>query len=194
MRSDPRLDRPDLQFNMFIWSILDRDRSGIRPHPFSGFSISPVHLRPDGRGSVRLKSPDPLAPPEIRFNFLASAYDIEAMLSGMRIARKIAQQPALQPYVVQETMPGAEVTSDDALIEDLRQRGVSNLHPVGTCRMGTGTDAVVDARLRVHGIRQLRVIDASVMPQIIAGNTNAPTIMIAEKGSDMILQDARVTE
>ena len=144
-------------------------------------------------GSVRLKSPDPLAPPEIRFNFLASAYDIEAMLTGMRIARKIAQQPALRPYVVHETMPGEDVTSDDALIEDLRQRGVSNLHPVGTCRMGTGTDAVVDPRLRVHGVRQLRVIDASVMPQIIAGNTNAPTIMIAEKGSDMILQDARVS-
>jgi choline dehydrogenase len=190
VRSDQRLDRPDLQFNMFIWSIMDRDRTGIKPHPFSGFSISPVHLRPDGRGSVRLKSPDPLAPPEIRFNFLASAYDIEAMLTGMRIARKIAQQPSLRPYVVHETMPGADVRSDDALVDDLRQRGVSNLHPVGTCRMGAGTDAVVDSRLRVHGVRHLRVIDASVMPQIIAGNTNAPTIMIAEKGSDMILQDA----
>jgi choline dehydrogenase len=132
-----------------------------------------------------------LVPPEIRFNFLASAYDIEAMLTGMRIARKIAQQPSLRPYVVHETMPGETVTSDAALIDDLRQRGVSNLHPVGTCRMGAGTDAVVDSRLRVHGVRHLRVIDASVMPQIIAGNTNAPTIMIAEKGSDMILQDAR---
>lgn len=189
-RSDPRLDRPDLQFNMFIWSIRDRDRTGIRPHPFSGFSISPVHLRPEGRGSVRLKSPDPLAAPEIHFNFLATAYDIEAMLAGMRIARNIAQQPALKPYVVSETLPGAAATSDADLTEDLRKRGVSNLHPVGTCRMGMGKDAVVDARLRVHGIGRLRVIDASIMPQIIAGNTNAPTIMIAEKGADMILQDA----
>ncbi|MGE5512158.1 MAG: GMC family oxidoreductase [Bacteroidota bacterium] len=189
-RSDPRLDRPDLQFNMFIWSIVDRDRTGIRPHPFPGFSISPVHLRPEGRGSVRLKSPDPLAPPEIRFNFLATAYDIEAMLTGMRIARKIARQPALKPYVVSETLPGPGVTSDADLTEDLRKRGVSNLHPVGTCRMGTGEDAVVDPRLRVRGIGRLRVIDASIMPQIVGGNTNAPTIMIAEKGADMILKDA----
>jgi choline dehydrogenase len=191
-RSDARLDRPDLQFNMFIWSIIDRDRTGIRPHPFPGFSISPVHLRPEGRGSVRIKSPDPLAPPEIRFEFLATAYDIEAMLAGMRLARRIAQQPALKPYVVSETLPGAGVTSDADLTEDVRRRGVSNLHPVGTCRMGSGSDAVVDARLRVHGIGRLRVIDASIMPQIVAGNTNAPTIMIAEKGADMILQDAAV--
>ena len=102
VRSDSRLEQPDIQFNMFIWSILSRDRTGVRPHPFPGFSLSPVHLKPEGRGSVRLKSPDPLAAPEIRFNFLATAYDIEAMLSGMRIARRIAEQPALRPYVVEE--------------------------------------------------------------------------------------------
>jgi choline dehydrogenase len=189
-RSDARLDRPDLQFNMFIWSIRDRDRTGIRPHPFPGFSISPVHLRPEGRGSVRIKSPDPMAPPEIRFNFLATAYDIDAMLAGIRIARRIAQQPALKRYVVSETLPGADVTSEADLTEDLRRRGVSNLHPVGTCRMGPDAAAVVDSRLRVKGVRGLRVADASVMPQIVGGNTNAPSIMIGEKAAAMVLQDA----
>ena len=190
-KSDARLEQPDLQFNMFIWSIEGRDRTGVRPHPFPGFSISPVHLRPEGRGSVRLKKPDPLADPEIRFNFLTSSYDIEAMLYGIRMARRIGTQPALQPYVIAEVAPGPEAQSDEALIADLRQRGVSNLHPVGTCRMGSPEDSVVDNRLRVHGIKGLRVIDASIMPQVVAGNTNAPTIMIAEKGSDMILADAK---
>ena len=190
VRSDSRLEQPDIQFNMFIWSILSRDRTGVRPHPFPGFSLSPVHLKPEGRGSVRLKSPDPLAAPEIRFNFLATAYDIEAMLSGMRIARRIAEQPALRPYVVEEILPGPSVTSDQDLTEDLRQRGVANLHPVGTCRMGSDKEAVVDARLRVHGVAALRIMDASIMPRVVAGNTNAPSIMIGEKGAAMVLQDA----
>jgi choline dehydrogenase len=190
-KSDPRLEQPDLQFNMFIWSIIGRDRNGVRPHPFPGFSISPVHLRPEGRGTVRLKSPDPMADPEIRLNYLTSAYDIEAMLTGIRIARRIGSQPALRPYVTAEVAPGPDLTTDEELLRDLRQRGVSNLHPVGTCRMGAPADSVVDHRLRVHSIKGLRVADASVMPQIIAGNTNAPTIMIAEKASDMILADAK---
>jgi choline dehydrogenase len=190
VRSDARLEQPDIQFNMFIWSILSRDRTGVRPHPFPGFSLSPVHLKPEGRGSVRLKSPDPLAAPEIRFNFLATAYDIEAMLSGIRIARRIAEQPALRPYVVEEVLPGPGVTSDADLTQDLRQRGVANLHPVGTCRMGTDQNAVLDARLRVRGVGGLRVMDASIMPRVVAGNTNAPSIMIGEKGAAMVLQDA----
>src|SRR5262249_11034772 len=190
-RSDPRFERPDLQLNYFLWSIARRDRNAIHAHKFPGFSLSPVHLRPEGRGSVRLKSPDPLAPPRIRFEFLSSAYDIEAMLYGMRLARKIASQPALAPYVAEEVLPGPAVTSEDALIEDLRNRGVSNLHPVGTCRMGHGPDAVVDSRLRVNAVRGLRVIDASIMPQVVGGNTNAPSIMIGEKGAAMILEDAQ---
>jgi choline dehydrogenase len=189
--SDPALERPDLQINTFAWSVLERTRQGIVAHPFPGFSISPVHLRPEGRGTVRLKSPDPLAPPEIRFNFLATAYDMQAMLAGMRWARKIASQPALAPYIAAETLPGPQVASDAALEADIRARGVSNLHPVGTCRMGHGTDAVVDPRLRVHGIAGLRVADASIMPQIVAGNTNAPSIMIGEKAAAMVLEDAR---
>ena len=190
VKSDPDLERPDLQINMFAWSVRDRNREGIFVHPYPGFSISPVHLRPEGRGTVRLKSPDPLAAPEIRFNFLRSRYDMQAMLAGMRWVRRIAQQPALAPYIAAETLPGPQVASDAALEADIRARGVSNLHPVGTCRMGNGADAVVDPRLRVHGLRGLRVADASIMPQIVAGNTNAPSIMIGEKAAAMLLADA----
>jgi choline dehydrogenase len=177
--------------NYFLWSIEKRDRNAVHAHKFPGFSLSPVHLRPEGRGSVRLRNPDPLAPPSIRFEFLSTAYDIEALLYGMRLARKIANQPALRPYVVEEVLPGPTATSDAALVQDLRNRGVSNLHPVGTCRMGHGSDAAVDPRLQVHGVRGLRVIDASIMPQVVGGNTNAPSIMIGEKGAAMILEDAK---
>jgi len=191
VRSDPRLDRPDLQFNISLYSIDRRDRDGIIPHAWPGFMITPVHLSPEGRGRVSLKSADPLAPPKIEFRFLETAYDVEAMLYGAKLCRKIAAQPALKPYVQEEIVPGPGATSDEDLIEDLRNRGVSNLHPVGTCRMGTGSDAVVDPRLRVHGIERLRVADASIMPQIVGGNTNAPSIMIGEKAAAMILEDAR---
>ncbi len=191
IRSDKRLERPDIQLNISAWSTIDRTRDGIISHPHPGISISPVHLRPDGRGSVRLKSPDPLAPPEIRFNFLKSDYDLQALIAGMRAARSIVRQQAMQKLIVEETAPGVNVRTEAEMIADIRNRGVSNLHPVGSCGMGQGPQAVVDARLQVHGLAGLRVVDASVMPAIIAGNTNAPTIMIAEKASDMILADAR---
>ena len=132
-----------------------------------------MHLRPDGRGTVRLKSPDPLAAPEIRFNFLKSSYDYEALIAGMRICREIASQAALKPYIAEEVLPGPQVTGEAELKADIRARGVSNLHPVGTCRMGRETDSVVDSQLRVHGVAGLRVADASIMPVIVAGNTNA---------------------
>lgn len=191
VRSDKRLERPDLQLNISAWSTVDRTREGIISHPFPGISISPVHLCPDGRGTVRLKSADPLAPPAIHFNFIRSEYDMQVMIAGVRIARGIVRQQALQSLIVEETAPGVSVNTDEEIIEDTRKRGISNLHPVGTCGMGRGPMAVVDPRLRVHGVPGLRVVDASVMPVIIAGNTNAPTIMIAEKASDMIQEDAR---
>ncbi len=190
VRTDPRLEQPDLQINMSGWSAVERLRTGIKPHPFSAFTFSPVHLRPDGRGTVRIKSPDPLAPPAIRFNFLASDADFQALIYGMRLSRKIAAQPALKSFVAEEVLPGPQVESDDELIEEIRVRGVSNLHPVGTCRMGREVDAVVDPRLRVHGVEGLRVADASIMPQVPGGNTNAPSIMIGEKCAAMILEDA----
>jgi choline dehydrogenase len=180
-----------MQMNVFLWSVERRDRSGIHAHKWPGFSISPVHLRPEGRGRVSLKSPDPLVQPKIEFRFLETAYDVDAMLYGLRLARKIAGQTALKNIIGEEVQPGMAVSSDEDLLADLRNRGVSNLHPVGTCRMGQGPDAVVDSRLRVHGIRGLRVMDASIMPQVVGGNTNAPSIMIGEKGAAMILEDAR---
>ena len=189
-RTDPRFDRPDLQMNIFLWSIKTRDASGIYPHEWPGFSLSPIHLRPEGRGRVSLKSSDPLAAPRIEFRFLETAYDVEALLFGTRLARQIASQPALRPFIAEEVQPGPAVNTDEQLIEDLRNRGVSNLHPVGTCRMGRGADAVVDPRLKVHGIAGLRVADASVMPQVPGGNTNAPSIMIGEKCAAMMLEDA----
>jgi choline dehydrogenase len=191
VRTDPRLEEPDLQINMSGWSAMERLRTGIKPHPFSAFTFSPVHLRPEGRGWVRIKSPDPLAPPAIQFNFLASDYDFQALIYGMRLSRKIAAQPALKPFVVEEVLPGPEVESEQAMIEEIRIRGVSNLHPVGTCRMGREVDAVVDPRLRVYGVERLRVADASIMPMVPGGNTNAPSIMIGEKCAAMVLEEAK---
>ena len=191
VRSDPRLDGPDLQINMLSWSAARRTPDTIVPHPFSAFTLSPVHLRPDCDGSVRLKSPDPLAAPAIRYEFLRSEYDRQAILYGMRMCRKIAGQPALRPFMVEEVLPGPACESDDDLLADVRARAVANYHPVGTCRMGSEADSATDARLRVHGISGLRVADASIMPAIVAGNTNAPSIMIGEKAAAMVLEDAR---
>jgi len=190
-RSDQRLERPDIQLNFSLWSFAERTRKGVYPHPFPGFTVSAVHLRPDARGEVRLKSADPFAPPAIRFNFLKTNYDLRALTAGMRLARKIVNQPALSDYVADELIPGKDVNNDAEFEAAIRKNGISNLHPVGTCRMGADEAAVLDPRLRVRGVGHLRVVDASVMPSVPAGNTNAPSIMIGEKASDMILEDAR---
>ncbi|MEA2727068.1 MAG: choline dehydrogenase [Acetobacteraceae bacterium] len=190
-RSDPRLERPDIQVNLFEWSTKERNRDGVIPHAFPGFSLSPVHLRLDGRGTVRLGSSDPFAWPAILFDYLRTDYDIQAALFGIRLVRKIAEQPALKPYIVSEIFPGVDITSDDALLDFVRRTGVSNQHPTSSCTMGTGPNTVVDPRLRVHGIAGLRVADASIMPVVVGGNTNAPTIMIGEKAAAMIQEDAR---
>jgi len=189
-RSDPRLERPDLQINIFEWSTLERGKNGVIPHPFPGFTLMPVHLRPDGRGTVRLGSPDPLAPPAVLFDYLRSEYDMRALLTAIRLCRTIAAQPALKPYIVEEITPGIGIQSDEALAEFVRATGVSNQHPTSSCAMGTGTNSVVDPRLRLHGIDGLRVADASIMPVVVGGNTNAPTIMIGEKCAAMMLEDA----
>jgi choline dehydrogenase len=192
-RSDQRLERPDIQLNFSLWSFAERTRKGVYPHPFPGFTVSAVHLRPDARGEVRVKSADPLAPPAIRFNFLKTRYDLQALTAGMRLARRIVNQPALSDYVAAELIPGRDVDTDAEFEAAIRRNGISNLHPVGTCRMGADEAAVLDPRLCVRGIGRLRVVDASVMPSVPAGNTNAPSIMIGEKASDMILEDARAT-
>ena len=141
-------------------------------------------------GTVRLASRDPLAPPAISFDFLKTDYDIQAVLSGIRLVRKIAEQPAMKPYVAEELQPGPATQSDEDFVAFLRQTGVSNHHPASSCAMGTGPNSVVDPRLRVHGIERLRVADASIMPVVVGGNTNAPSIMIGEKAAAMVLDDA----
>jgi choline dehydrogenase len=189
-RTDKRLERPDLQINLLEWSTVERSAKGVVAHPFPGFTLSPVHLTPDGRGTVRLASPDPLAPPEIAFGFLGSEYDMRAMVFGVRLVRRLAQQPALAPYVAGELTPGDACATDADLERYVRESGLTNHHPAGSCAMGTGTNTVVDPRLRVHGVQGLRVADASIMPAVVAGNTNAPSIMIGEKAASMILEDA----
>jgi choline dehydrogenase len=171
------------------WNGVPWSEDKVVPHAFPGFTLSPVHLKPDGRGSVRLASPDPLAPPSILFDFLRTDYDMRAVITGIRLARRIAEQPALRPYIAAEVAPGPATESEADMEAFVRQTGISNHHPSSTCAMGTGTNSVVDPRLRVHGIGGLRVADASIMPSVVAGNTNAPSIMIGEKAAAMILED-----
>jgi choline dehydrogenase len=188
-KTSPRLASPDIQIHFLPFST---DKMGEKLHSFSGFSASVCQLRPESRGSLRIKSADPAVAPEIRINYLATETDRTANVEGLKILRKILQAPALKPYVVEEVEPGVKVATDEELLSFCRQRGSTVYHPTSTCRMGNDPLAVVDQRLKVRGIEGLRVIDASVMPDLVSGNTNAPVIMIAEKASDMILQDARV--
>jgi choline dehydrogenase len=164
---------------------------GEKLHPFSGFTATVCQLRPESRGSLKIRSADPAAPPQIRINYLATETDRAAFIDGIRILRNVLAAPAMKPYVVNEVNPGSDKTSDADLLEFCRKTGSTVYHPTSTCRMGNDALAVVDQRLRVRGIDGLRVVDASVMPDLMSGNTNAPTIMIAEKASDMILEDAR---
>lgn len=186
-RSDPVLERPDMQINFNPWSVARRTREGMVPHRFSGFTLSAVHLKPEARGTVRLASRDPFAAPELRFNFLQSDSDVRAMVAGVRFIRHISQQPALNAYVTEEIQPGLDVASDSQIEEFVRDFGYANLHPAGACRMGVGPDCVVTPQLNVQGIANLRVVDTSIIPRIPAGNLHAPAVMIAEKASDMIL-------
>src|SRR6266478_6163063 len=187
-KTNPRLASPDIQIHFLPFST---DKMGEKLHSFSGFSASVCQLRPESRGSLRIKSADPTVPPEIRINYLATETDRSAFIDGIKILRKILSAPALKPFTVEEVDPGAKVLSDEELLNYCRRTGSTVYHPTSTCRMGNDPLAVVDQRLRVRGIESLRVVDASIMPDLMSGNTNAPTIMIAEKASDMILEDAR---
>ncbi|MEQ8967273.1 MAG: GMC family oxidoreductase N-terminal domain-containing protein [Azospirillaceae bacterium] len=189
IRTGPRIDRPDMMITFMAWCTGE----DLQPRPFSGFTILAEHIRPESRGHVRLTGPDATAPPGIRFNFLQSETDKQAALAGLRHSRRISETEPMKGYVEAEINPGPDKTGDEDLLAHCRASGLSLLHPVGTCRMGPAGDAgaVVDTRLRVHGIERLRVVDASIMPRIVSGNTNAATIMIGEKGADMILEDAR---
>jgi choline dehydrogenase len=187
-KTNPRLASPDIQIHFIPFST---DKMGEKLHPFSGFTASVCQLRPESRGSLKIRSADPAAPPEIRINYLATETDRAAFIDGIRILRRILAAPALKAYCHEELYPGAKVTSEENLLDFCRKTGSTVYHPTSTCRMGNDPLAVVDQRLRVRGVEGLRVVDASVMPDLMSGNTNAPTIMIAEKASDMILEDAR---
>ena len=187
IKSSSGIDRPDMMVTFMAWCTTEE----LKPHPFSGFTILAEHMRPSSKGHVRITSPEPNVQPAIQFNFFASEEDRLAALSGLKFGRKIAGTSPMTECVEYELSPGKDVTSDEDLLAYCRSNGLSLLHPVGTCRMGTGPDAVVDPDLKVHGIRGLRVVDASIMPRIVTGNTNAAAIMIGEKGAAHILADAR---
>jgi choline dehydrogenase len=155
-------------------------------HPWSGFTISVSQLQVESRGSVRIKSADARAAPAIRYNYLSTENDRRVMVEGLKIARRIAAAAPLSGYIVNEEFPGPGVQSDEDLLAVVRQSGETVFHPTSTCRMGTDARSVVDSRLRVRGLDGLRVVDASVMPAVVSGNTNAAVIAIAEKAADLI--------
>jgi choline dehydrogenase len=183
-RTDPRLATPDIQVHFINFST---DRMGEKLHPFSGFTASVCQLRPESRGFIRIKSPDPAAPPAIQPRYLATETDRRTMVAGLKRLREILAAPAMRPYIAAEHVPGPDVVTDAQLLAYCRATGSTIYHPTCSCRMGGDARAVVDAQLRVRGIERLRVVDGSVMPAVVAGNTNAAIIMIAEKGADLIL-------
>lgn len=185
-KTDPSVASPNIQCTVALFS---SDKTGDSLHPFSGFTIVDRLLRPESRGTVRIGSADPLADPIIRPNYLTSSRDCDAIVEAFKVTRRIVESEPMRQYVADEHMPGWSVKSDEDLLDYIRKNGGIAFHPVSTCRMGNDSEAVVDERLRVHGFAGLRVVDASIMPSIPSGNTNAPTIMVAEKGADMILQD-----
>jgi choline dehydrogenase len=187
IRTRPELDRPDVQIQFIPGAMVNHGLKGMQP--FDGFSIDMIALHPESRGEVMLRSADPFDTPAIHPNHLATPGDLATLRAAIRIARQIGAQPALAPWRIGEDEPGPDIADDAALDIWLRARASTIFHPVGTCRMGVDGDpgAVVDGALRVRGIKGLRVADASVMPTIVSGNTNATTIMIGEKAADLIL-------
>ena len=188
--NDASITRPDIEYHVQPLSL---DRFGEPLHRFNAFTASACHLRPTSRGSIHIESPDPLAAPMIAPNYLSTEYDRHIAANALRLTRRIVQAPALARYAPEEILPGPQYQTEDELVRAAGEVGTTIFHPVGTCRMGTADDpgAVVDTRLRVLGVAGLRVVDASVMPTITSGNTNSPTLMIAERASDMIRADRR---
>ena len=196
VRTRPDLDGPDVQFHI-LPATVDVEKFTTKQiwelEKLPGLTIAACQLRPESRGTIHVRSADPFAPPAIRPNYLADRLDQDTIVAGLRWGRTIAGQRALAPYMADELMPSAAVTADADLLAYARDAGTTIYHPVGTCAMGRASDpnSVVDPELRVRGVDGLRVVDASVMPRLVSGNTNAPTIMIAEKASDLIRASAR---
>jgi choline dehydrogenase len=188
-RSREGLASPDLQLLFTPASYAQGVFRQLEREP--GMTVAVCPVRPDSRGTIMAQSPDPFQYPAIRPNYLSAPSDLRVLIAGINHTRRIFAQPAMARYSLRETLPGPDLTTDEQFGEFARQAGTNVFHPVGTCKMGTDPMAVVDPRLRVHGIAGLRVIDASIMPAVTTGNTNAPTIMIGEKGAAMIKEDAR---
>jgi choline dehydrogenase-like flavoprotein len=186
-RTSPLAATPDVQVHFIIFSA---DTAGAVLHSFPGFIASVCQLRPESRGFVRIKSADPTKAPAIQPRYLSSATDRDTVVAGIKLLRRIMSQPAMRRYIAEERAPDPHCTSDAELLAFARATGTTVFHPTSTCRMGSDSTAVVDERLRVHGIERLRVVDGSIMPTVVSGNTNAAIVMIGEKGADMILQDA----
>ncbi|WP_371039442.1 GMC family oxidoreductase [Rhodosalinus sp. FB01] len=188
MRSGDHVETPDIQFHVQPWSA---DSPGEGVHPFSAFTMSVCQLRPESRGQIRLASAAGARYPEIHPNYLSTETDCRTIVDGIRIARRIARHAPLSNKISEEFRPDRTLEIDDyeGTLDWARNHSTTIYHPTGTCRMGRDSNAVVDARLRVHGIAGLRVADCSIMPEIVSGNTNAPAIMIGEKASDLILED-----
>lgn len=192
VKSDPALDRPDLQFHCLpVTGDLDAAAQGRKAalSPWPGLTLGPNVLRPESRGHVRLASPWASDTPEIVHNWLQAPEDQRLSIIAMQMARNLVAAPALASLVESEAWPGGDRTSDDALLDYARRYGNTGYHPVGTCRMGIDDGAVLDPSLRVKGVHGLRVVDASVMPRLVSGNTNAAAIMIGEKAADLILKN-----
>jgi choline dehydrogenase-like flavoprotein len=189
IRTRPGLNRPDAQLMLDPYSLdLDSPTMGFDRRPGAQAFMYP--LRPESRGSVMARSSNPDDPPLIHPNYLATEGDRAAVVGAFRFARRLFAQPALARYVAEEKLPGSAVQTDDEILDVFRRRGQSGYHAMGTCRMGNDSGAVLDARLRVRGAAGLRVVDLSVVPAPLSGNTNAPTMAIAARASDLILEDA----
>ena len=184
----PGSQSPDIQFH---FGTLSADQAGGKPHDWPGCTFAVCQLRPESRGEVNIKSTDPFEPPSMKPNYLAAETDRICAVQSIKYARRLASTDALKPYVESEYKPGSDIKSDDEILDFARGNGATIFHPTGTCKMGSDSLAVTDAALRVHGISGLRVVDCSVMPTLVSGNTHAPAVMIAEKASDMILGDAK---
>ena len=184
-KSDPNRSTANIEWHVQPLSL---DKFGDPLHKFNAITPSVCNLRPTSRGQVRIKSDDPEEHPTIRLNYLSTSEDEEVAVEGLRFTRRIMRAEALKKFNPVELKPGAEIRTDTQLLEAARDLGTTIFHPVGTCKMGSDESAVVNDRLEVHGVANLRVIDASIMPTITSGNTNAPTVMIAEKGAKFILE------